>query len=64
MFAGCSKLSSIEVDFDSWDLYDYQNATYGWVSGVASTGTFKKPTALTTTRGVSYIPTNWSIVNK
>ena len=62
MFYGCSKLSSIEVEFSSWP-----GNTNSWVNNVASNGTFKCPTALgtneTITRGSSYCPTNWTVVN-
>ena len=61
MFEGCTNLSSIEVAFTDWksDIY----ATYLWVNGVAPTGIFYKPSALSTEYGVSRIPTNWTINN-
>jgi hypothetical protein len=38
-------------------------ATENWVSGVANTGTFTKPSALTVKNGDSFIPSGWTIVN-
>ena len=38
--------------------------TEGWLSNVASTGTFTKPEALTATSGANYIPNNWTVINK
>ena len=62
MFYGCSKLSSIEVEFSSWP-----GNTYSWVQNVASNGTFTCPTALgtneTITRGINNCPANWTVVN-
>jgi len=59
MFGYCSKLVSINVSFTSW-----ARATSVWVSGVASSGTFTKPTALAETYGIDNIPTGWTVVNK
>jgi len=61
MFYGCTKLSSIEVSFTSWTKAT--NQTYNWVYGVASSGTFTKPTALAEEYGTSRIPTGWTVVN-
>ena len=61
LFKGCSKLKSIEVHFTSWPTNYSYGDTYQWVSGVASSGTFYKPDELTTARGVSKIPTNWTL---
>lgn len=77
MFADCTSLSSIKVNFTDW----HQNSTGGnilpngtqyWVVGVnSSNGVFTKPTALSTIlNGVglgindSYIPRYWEIKNK
>ena len=62
MFRGCTKLSSIEVSFTSWD--QATNQTGYWVSNVASSGTFTKPTALAEEYGTSRIPTGWTVINK
>ena len=62
MFYGCSKLVSIEVSFASWTQATSQ--TDSWVNGVASSGTFTKPTALAPEYGISRIPTGWTVVNK
>jgi hypothetical protein len=51
MFYNCSKLSSIEVSFTSWGAQ-----TLDWVSSVASSGTFTKPSALAEEYGTSRIP--------
>jgi hypothetical protein len=51
MFAGCIKLSKIEVGFKKWEIQDnslisssssslINSATWNWLYGVASTGTF------------------------
>ena len=58
MFGRCTHLSLIKVNFTAWE-----GKTNGWVSGVASTGTFYKPTALTEEYGTSEIPTGWTVVN-
>ena len=55
MFRGCTNLSHITVDITSWDA----DATVNWVSGVSSTGTFVKPSALSVVNGTSYIPNGW-----
>lgn len=58
MFYGCTKLSLIRVHFIAWG-----SQTNIWVSEVASTGTFYKPTALPEEYGESKIPTGWTVVN-
>jgi hypothetical protein len=60
MFSGCSALNSITVKFTEW----LAGATDNWVKGVAATGTFTKPSALTKKTGVNYIPSGWTVVNK
>ena len=64
MFLNCSSLSSITVHFTDWgeDVVG-QRYTNNWVKGVASSGTFYKPSALPTKFGDSYIPTGWTVVN-
>jgi hypothetical protein len=62
MFYGCSKLSSIEVNFASWTAYT--DATAIWVTNVASSGMFTKPSALAEEYGTSRIPTGWTVINK
>lgn len=57
MFVNCVSLSSIGVSFTFW----LTGATTNWLSGVASSGNFYKPNALPETRGVSNIPTGWTI---
>ena len=61
MFQGCTKLSSIEVSFTSWTP---TTSIATWVDGVASSGTFTKPTALATEYGTDRIPTGWTVIDK
>ena len=58
MFYGCTQLSLIKVHFTAWG-----RETQSWVSNVAPTGTFYKPSALSEEFGVSKIPTGWTVVN-
>lgn len=58
MLNGCSNLTEIRVHFTSWS-----DATYQWVYGVTSTGTFYKPSALPEEYGESRIPEGWTVVN-
>ena len=58
MFRDCTGLSLIKSHFTVWGTQ-----TNDWVSNVASTGTFYKPTALTEEYGASKIPTGWTVVN-
>jgi hypothetical protein len=60
MFSGCTNLQHIEVDFTAWS----SSATESWVSSVAPTGTFVKPTALSTSYGSSNIPSGWTVMDK
>ena len=68
MFRGCSSLSNIEVNFINWSTFSDDTGridyTTDWVSGVASSGTFIKPSNLLAYRGSDYIPNGWTIVNK
>ena len=57
MFQSCIKLNNIKVGFSSW----LKDATYNWLGGTSSTGTFIAPSGLTDTRGTSNIPTNWTL---
>lgn len=58
MFYGCTELTSIEVHHTSW-LPD--RATNRWLKDVSTNGTFRCPSALPQTRGMSNIPNNWAI---
>ena len=58
MFYGCTKLSLIKVHFTAWG-----SQTSKWVSNVASTGTFYKPSALPDEFSTDRIPTGWTVVN-
>lgn len=62
MFNGCSSLNHIAVPyFTSWNTSTFE----GWVGGVASTGTFVKPSALTSIpTGTSGIPSGWTVINE
>ena len=57
-FYGCTKLSLIKVHFTAWG-----SQTSKWVSNVASTGTFYKPSALPDEFSTDRIPTGWTVVN-
>ena len=58
MFSGCTNLKYVKclaTDISA------SNCTTGWMTGVASQGTFvKDPTMAGWTRGVNGIPTNWN----
>ena len=58
MFYGCTKLSLIKVHFTAWGTQ-----TSKWVSNVASTGTFYKPSTLPDEFSTDKIPTGWTVVN-
>ena len=58
MFSGCVQLSLIKVHFTAWG-----DPTSNWVSNVASTGTFYKPSALPEEFSASRIPTGWTVEN-
>ena len=58
MFRGCTKLSLIKVHFTAWG-----SQTSKWVSNVASTGTFYKPSTLPDEFSTDKIPTGWTVVN-
>ena len=60
-FNNCSNMTKIEVNFTSWGTGD---PTSNWVSGVAASGTFIKPSALPEEYGVDKIPSGWTVVNK
>ena len=59
MFQGCTKLNYIKclaTDISATDC------TKSWVSGVASTGTFVKPSSMTSwPEGSNGIPNNWTV---
>ena len=63
MFKYCKNISIIKIHFTSWDMSTFTEKTNGWVSGVASTGTFYKPSSLPEEYGISKIPTGWTVVN-
>jgi hypothetical protein len=60
MFNNCSKLNYIKMlatDISASNCLD------NWVSGVASAGTFVKPSNMTLSTGVNGIPEGWTVVN-
>ena len=63
MFYGCTNLSSITML--ATDIPASGGCLSNWVSGVASTGTFTKASAMTSLpSGTSGIPEGWTVVNK
>lgn len=57
-----SSITSMRVGFTSWG--DSANPFFkDWLSGVPSTGTFYKPSALPEEYGASRIPEGWTVVN-
>ena len=61
MFYGCNSLNYIKCLATNIA----NNATYNWVNGVASTGTFVKDANMTGwTTGVNGIPENWTVINE
>ena len=63
MFKNCKNISIIKIHFTAWNISSLNGKTNGWVNGVASIGTFYKPTALPEEYGISKIPTGWTVVN-
>ena len=59
MFNGCISLNYIKVGATSWTT----SYTSGWVTSVASSGRFYKPSGTTITSGPSGIPNGWTVVN-
>ena len=62
MFTACTSLSSVNVAFTNWN--SSITPTNDWLSNVASSGIFTKPTSLEPLSGVSNIPNNWTVINK
>ncbi len=61
MFYGCSSLNKITCNATNISATD---CTKDWVSGVASTGTFKKNLSMSSwTTGVNGIPSGWTVQN-
>ena len=58
MFYYCVQISLIKVHFTAWG-----SQTSKWVSNVASTGTFYKPSVLPDEFSEDRIPTGWTVVN-
>lgn len=67
-FLHCQALEVVKIGISEWGTYDDSEAynyrtTYQWLGDVHSTGVFCKNATLPVTRGVSYIPDNWSIAD-
>ena len=58
MFYNCSRLKRVSVGFTTWQTDG--NQTGSWLTGVSSSGTFIKPSALTSTFATTKIPTGWT----
>lgn len=63
MFRNCSKLLYIKVGATYWYSTYGEDYSRNWVSGVASTGTFVKPSKLSISSGVNGIPSGWTVKN-
>lgn len=67
-FRNASNLEVVKIGISAWPDFvdstasDY-NATSEWLYGVHSTGVFCKNSTLPVTRGINYIPTDWSIAD-
>ncbi len=63
MFSRCTSLNRITML--ATDIYiSAEYCLYGWVSGVAATGTFTKAASMTSLpSGASGIPTGWTVVD-
>ena len=57
MFLTCKSLNEIKVGFTQWS-----DATFEWVRGVSTTGTFIRPSKdLAVVYGISNIPEGWTV---
>ena len=64
LFAGCSKLNYLKCLATRGTFFPSSYTTTGWLSGVAPTGTFEKPTeAEYLIDSGSGIPEGWTVVN-
>ena len=67
-FGRNTSLEVVKIGISAWGDFvdssatDY-NATYQWLDHVHSTGVFCKTSTLPATRGVNYIPNDWSIAD-
>lgn len=66
MFHYCTSLNDLTVNFTDWSTS--LSATTNWTRSVNNNGTFTKPSELTVKRNLawdwSYIPADWTVVNK
>jgi hypothetical protein len=58
MFSGCTKLNSVTCLATNISA---NNCTYGWLTGVAATGTFTKAGTTSWTTGGDGIPEGWTV---
>lgn len=66
MFSGCSRLNYVKcmVLNPNSNTTAQRNPTYGWLSSVASSGTFVRPAGVTTwASGPNGIPSGWTVVD-
>ena len=61
MFYGCSSLNYINCRIRNQEQINYGTGLSNWVNGVASTGTFVKPSGITWPTGNNGVPNNWTI---
>jgi hypothetical protein len=62
MFYGCKSLNYIKCSAVDISVVSATNCTYEWLFSVASSGTFvKNPNMSSWSRGVSGIPTDWTV---
>ena len=65
MFIGCSSLNEVHCNMpSSYSSSQISSYTSGWLSGVASTGTFYTNADANWPSGASGIPTGWTRVNE
>lgn len=62
MFAGCTSLKTVEVDFTTWD----RDRTSDWLLGTSENGTLIGPAelGLPSNREDSTLPSGWSFQAK
>lgn len=59
MFEKCSNLTSITVGFSQWN----EGATEGWVTDIATQGSFYSPSTLQEKHSANTMPLNWTVNN-
>ena len=62
MFAGCTNLNDVTVEFTDWNFNGGFNVTTRWLENVAESGTFHCPVSLDmSVRDTSHVPEGWVI---